>query len=136
MAVDLRVPIGNEGDIVLARHTARLLARELGFGLVDQSRIATAVSELARNVVRYADGARGVMEARRVSRTNSIEGIEVVIADEGPGIQDVELALSHGYSSGHGLGLGLPGAKRLMDEMEVDSTVGRGTRVTIRKWRR
>jgi len=104
--------------------------------LVDQSRIATAVSELARNVVRYATDGRGEMLLRVLPATGHGVGLEVVVRDEGPGIADVERAMRPGYSSGSGLGMGLPGARRLMDELEIDSVPGRGTSVTIRKWRR
>src|SRR5215207_9864211 len=108
----------------------------LGFGAVDQSRIATAVSELARNVVRYAAGSRGeVLIAELASPENGI-GLEIVVRDEGPGIANVEQALRDGFSSGQGLGMGLPGTRRLMDEMSIDSVPGQGTTVTIRKWRR
>ena len=133
---EVTVRIAEEDDIVTARGRARELARSLGFGLVDQSRIATAVSELVRNVIRYADNGRGQMIARPLSNANNQTGIEVVVSDEGPGIADLDAAMSDGYSSGAGLGLGLPGAKRLMDEMTIESAVGHGTVVTIRRWRR
>ncbi len=137
MAVEARLRIASEDDIVSARQRAREAARALGFGVVDQSRIATAVSELTRNVVRYATDGRGEMVIRELpaSPRGSV-GLEIVVSDEGPGIPDVEEALREGYTTGGGLGLGLPGAKRLMDEMEIQSAVGRGTNVTIRKWRR
>jgi serine/threonine-protein kinase RsbT len=129
------LPIADENDIVLARQLARETARTLGFGLVDQSRIATAVSELARNVVRYASGAHGDMRLRTLS-TDRGTGMEITVSDHGPGIPDVEQAMQAGFTSGAGLGMGLPGTRRLMDEMEIDSATGRGTTVTIRKWRR
>ncbi len=129
---DERLPIVGEGDIVRARQRAREIAKGLGFGLVDQSRIATAVSELTRNVVRYATGGKGDVSIKSLSGS----GIEIVVSDHGPGIADVEQALRDGFSSGAGMGMGLPGAKRLMDEMHVDSELGSGTTVTIRKWRR
>lgn len=133
---EARVPIAGEADIVNARQSARELAKRLGFGLVDQSRIATAVSELARNVVRYATDGRGEMELHVLGGAPSRVGIEIVMRDEGPGIADVDEALRDGFSSGGGLGMGLPGARRLMDELRLDSAEGRGTTVTIRKWRR
>jgi serine/threonine-protein kinase RsbT len=136
VAAEERVPIRDEQGIVAARQRARETARRLGFGLVDQSRIATAVSELARNVVRYATQGQGEVLVRELPAGGRPAGIEVVVRDEGPGIADVELALREGYTSGTGLGLGLPGAKRLMDEMTIDSAPGRGTTVTVRKWRR
>jgi serine/threonine-protein kinase RsbT len=132
-----RVPIRGEDDIVYARQRAREMARQLGFGMLDQSRIATAVSELTRNVVRYALGARGeaLIRGLEVDAGRRV-GIEIVIADEGPGIANLDLAMSEGFTSGSGLGMGLPGAKRLMDEMAIQSEVGVGTTVTVRKWRR
>ena len=133
-ALDILVPIENEDSIIVARQRARALAQSLGFGALDQSRIATGVSELARNVVRYATDGKG--EAHIRGLTDGKPGVEVVISDKGPGIEDVARALGEGYTSGRGLGLGLPGTKRLMDEMEIVSAPGRGTTVTIRKWRR
>ena len=100
--------------------------------MVDQSRIATAVSELARNVVRYATNGQGETYIR--SLNGERVGIEIVVADQGPGIENVEEALRDGYTSGSGMGMGLPGARRLMDELTIDSVPGQGTAVTIRKW--
>jgi serine/threonine-protein kinase RsbT len=136
VAVEAKLPVAGEQDIVAARQRARDLARDLGFGPVDQSRIATAVSELTRNVVRYATDGRGEVRIRELSASAHGTGLEVIVADEGPGIADLEAALRGGFTSGRGLGMGLPGTKRLMDEMEVDSAPGRGTVVVIRKWRR
>jgi serine/threonine-protein kinase RsbT len=130
------VPIVGEDDIVASRQRAREAARQLGFGAVDQSRIATAVSELTRNIVRYATAGRGEVIVREVSHPERHAGIEIVVADDGPGIADVDQAMRDGYTSGSGMGMGLPGTRRLMDEMEIDSSPGRGTTVTIRKWRR
>jgi serine/threonine-protein kinase RsbT len=130
------LPIASERDIVAARQRAREVAKALGFSLVDQSRIATAVSELTRNVVRYATDSRGEVRIRALERSAHGVGIEIVVADEGPGIPDVEVAMRAGVSGGQGLGMGLPGTRRLMDEMEIDSGPGRGTLVTIRKWHR
>jgi serine/threonine-protein kinase RsbT len=133
-----RITIRGEEDIVSARQLAREVARSLGFGMVDQSRIATAVSELTRNVVRYATDGRGEAHIRPLppSAERDRWGLEIVVADDGPGIADITTALREGYTSGPGLGMGLPGTKRLMDEMSIDSVPGRGTIVTIRKWRR
>lgn len=136
MPAEVRVPLAGEEDMIVARQRVRSLASSLGFGVVDQSRIATAVSELARNVLRYADGARGEVLMREVTAAAGRHGIEVVVSDSGPGIGDVELVMRAGYTSGKGLGMGLPGTKRLMDEMTIDSTPGCGTTVTVRKWRR
>ncbi len=130
------VPIAGEDDIVAARQLAREAARRMGFGMVDQSRVATAVSELTRNVVRYATGGRGDMRMRVIAGPQGGSGLEIVVSDEGPGIADVEEAMRAGFTSGPGLGMGLPGTRRLMDEMDIQSAPGKGTTVTIRKWRR
>ena len=127
--------ISGEADIVAARQQARDAARALGFGAVDQSRIATAVSELTRNVVRYAAEGHGRVRIRPLSGPRGV-GLEVVVSDTGPGIANVEEAMRAGFTSGAGLGLGLSGTRRLMDEMDIDSAVGRGTTVRICKWRR
>lgn len=129
VAVDIRV----EEDIIIARQKGRDMARQLGFGAVDQSRIATAISELTRNIIRYAEQGRTII--RPIERAGR-RGLEVVCEDSGPGIADVKLALQEGVSSGRGLGIGLPGTQRLMDEMDIVSEVGKGTTVTIRKWTR
>jgi anti-sigma regulatory factor (Ser/Thr protein kinase) len=131
-----RVEVAGEADIVAARQQAREVAKGVGFGLVDQSRIATAVSELARNVVRYASGSRGEVLINVLSTPELGRGIQIVVRDEGPGIANVDQALRDGFSTGPGLGMGLPGTQRLMDEMTIESALGQGTTVTIRKWRR
>jgi len=118
-------------DIVIARQEGRQLALKLGFSDVDQIVIATAISEVARNIVEYAK--EGEIHISRVVN-GSKKGIQIVAVDRGPGISDLAQAMQVGYTTGRGLGLGLPGAKRLMDEFDVQSTVGRGTRVTMRKW--
>ena len=130
------VRVAGEEGIVAARQQARETAKELGFGLVDQSRIATAVSELTRNVVRYATGGHGDVLIRELEPSAKGVGIEVIVRDDGPGIANVEQALREGFSTGTGLGMGLPGTRRLMDEMVIDSAPGQGTTVSIRKWRR
>lgn len=130
------VPIAAESDIVISRQRSREAAKALGFSMTDQSRIATAVSELTRNVVRYATDGRGTVAIREVSQQGGGIGIEIVVSDTGPGIADVESVMRDGFTTGPGLGLGLPGTRRLMDEMLLDTEVGRGTTVTIRKWRR
>lgn len=131
-----KVSIDGEAGIVAARQRARELARSLGFGAVDQSRITTAVSELARNVVQYAGAGQGTLVLRPITGPNGRSGIEIVVSDDGPGIASVEQVMQEGFSTGRGLGLGLPGTKRLMDEMEIDSAIGRGTVIVVRKWRR
>jgi len=135
MTTEQRVPIRIEQDIVVARQSVRELAGRLGFGTIDQSRIATAVSELTRNVIRYATDSTGDMYVREIEGPRG-KGLEIVVEDHGPGIADLDLVMQDGYTSGGGMGLGLPGTKRLMDEMELTSAVGVGTTVTIRKWRR
>jgi serine/threonine-protein kinase RsbT len=132
-AAEIKIPIEQDGDIVAARQKGRELCAEMGFGNTDRTLIATAVSEVARNIVSYAGRGeilmRGIEDAGR-------RGILVVARDEGPGIADTALALRDGYSTGNSLGLGLPGARRLMDEFELVSTLGVGTTVTMRKWLR
>jgi len=125
------VAIGSAADIVAARQEGRLLASKLGFSASELTVIATAISEVARNIVEHA----GHGEIRlSLCRENGRAGICVVASDEGPGIPDVGRALRDGYSTHKGLGLGLPGARRLMDDFEVVSKVGHGTIVTMRKW--
>ena len=127
------VSINNSEDIILARQIAREMAKELGFGLADQTRITTAVSELSRNIYTNAGTGRVVVKALSESAK---KGIEIIAEDKGPGIPDIELAMQDGYSTNKGLGQGLPGTKRLMDEFGIKSEVGIGTTVTIRKWLR
>jgi len=126
------IPIKTDLDIVSARVEGRNLARELGFGTIDQARIATAVSELTRNVVLYAPD--GKVTVRAIVSDDARRGIEVVCEDNGPGIADVELVMQDGYSTSSSLGMGLPGTKRLMDEFEIETTLDVGTKVTVRKW--
>jgi serine/threonine-protein kinase RsbT len=127
---DVCIPIASEADIVLARHQGRNLAAQLGATSSEQTRIATAISELARNIVQYAKPGEIVLSVVEAGK----RGIQVIARDHGPGIADLSLALTDGYSTGGGLGLGLPGSKRLMDEFEIVSVVGQGTTVTVRKW--
>jgi serine/threonine-protein kinase RsbT len=127
------VCINSESDIVTARKIVRDAAIAMGFGVTDVTRIVTAASELTRNVFRYAGS--GVMHWRTVNAGGAV-GLELTFEDHGPGIADVERAMEAGYTTKGGLGLGLPGAKRLMDDMEIESEVGKGTRVTVRKWRK
>ena len=127
------MPIRSEGDIVTTRRTVREVAQRLGFGITDVTRIVTATSELARNIVLYAGA--GVIRWRELGKSSRV-GVELTLEDNGPGITDIEQAMQEGYTTSGGLGLGLPGTKRLMDEFEIASEVGRGTRVTVRKWRR
>ena len=124
-------PLRSQHDIVMARQTVRRLTQELSFSLVDQTKMVTAASELARNTLTYGGG--GVMRWA-VIRNGAKTGIKLVFSDQGPGIANVELALTDGWTTGGGLGLGLCGARRLVNEFEIDSAVGSGTRVTIIRW--
>lgn len=130
---ETRVAIHHEADIVLARQEGRRLAAELGFGGADLTIIATAISELSRNIVKYAGHGEILLWSE-----NGAQGSSLVVQarDEGPGIGDLELAMRDGYSTGQGLGLGLPGAKRLMDDFAIQSSPGLGTVVTLWKRRR
>ena len=133
MADEIRLPIESDDDVVVARSRARELASGLGFTGTDLTLLATAISEIARNITTYAErGEICITTVRRGPRS----GVKVVATDNGPGIPDLNLALRDGYTSGKGLGLGLPGARRLMDEFDVETEVGRGTTVTMLKWGR
>lgn len=133
MGDDIRCPIAADTDVVQARQTGRELAGELGFSVGDQTVIAAAISEIARNILMYAK--RGEVRFTKIV-DGTRQGLIVVAEDDGPGIRDVSRALQDGYSTSGGLGLGLPGARRLMDEFEVVTAPGQGTRVTMRKWKR
>jgi serine/threonine-protein kinase RsbT len=130
---EIRVAIGRDVDIVEARQMGRELAARTGMTGTDLTLIATAISEVARNIVEYAG--RGEVRLEAIAKGGRT-GVMVVASDEGPGIADIEQALRDGFSTGKSLGLGLPGARRLMDEFEIVSEVGKGTTVTMRKWRR
>ena len=127
----LRVPIAAGVDIVTARQEGRDLAERMGCSSIESTMIATAISEIARNIMSHAGRGEIVISAVAIDGRNAVE---VVASDEGPGIADIERALQDGYSTGEGLGLGLPGAGRLMDHFEVRSEVGVGTTVVMRKW--
>jgi serine/threonine-protein kinase RsbT len=129
----LRLTVASDVDVVQARQHGRALAAEAGFSVGDQTVIAAAISEIARNILMYAK--RGEI-AFRVESNGDRAGVVVVATDRGPGIPDIERALEDGYSTSGGLGLGLPGARRLMDEFQVTSVVGQGTTVTMKKWQR
>jgi serine/threonine-protein kinase RsbT len=130
---ELVVQIRADADVLLARQRARELAKALKFSGSELTLIATAISEVARNIVTYAK--RGQIVLRLVSQGRR-RGILVIAQDEGPGIADVARAMEDGYSTSHSLGLGLPGSKRLMDEFDIVSAVGEGTTVTMTKWER
>jgi serine/threonine-protein kinase RsbT len=125
------VLILSDADIVAARQQGRTLAQHVGFTGSDLTVVATAISELGRNILTYAGRGEILLQAAHVGNKH---GIVVIARDEGPGIPDVALALQDAYSTSNSLGLGLPGTRRLMDEFEIDSVVGRGTTVTVKKW--
>lgn len=125
-------PVKTEQDVVLARQAVRRLSQGLGFGLVDQTKIVTATSELARNVLIYGLGGTVTCECLVEGMR---QGLRLHFVDQGPGIPNIEQAMTDGWTSGHGLGLGLSGAKRLVNEFDIDSTPGQGTRVTIARWK-
>lgn len=119
-------------DVVFVRQRTRDLAMELGFGLVDQTKLVTAASELARNTVDYGGGGTVRLEAHNDGMRR---GLRLVFEDKGPGIPDIELAMKDGYTTGGGLGYGLSGSKRLVNDFEITSRVGEGTRVAITRWK-
>lgn len=132
MSDSVEAPLHSENDIVLARQLVRRKAQEVGLSLIDQTKIITAASELARNALIYGGG--GTMKATILN--NGIRrGLQLEFSDQGPGIPDVDLAMKDGWTSGNGLGMGLSGAKRLVNEFELDTRVGEGTRVTIARWK-
>lgn len=134
MAIEAaRISIDHDGDVVTARQRGREMAQRAGFIGSDLTIIATAISEIARNIVVY--GRRGEMIVSQLQQ-GARRGVLVVARDEGPGIADIEQAMTDGFSTGKSLGLGLPGARRLMDEFEIVSEPGKGTVVTMRKWTR
>jgi serine/threonine-protein kinase RsbT len=130
---DESIELNVSEDIVRVRQLARAWATELGFSLVDQTKIVTSASELARNAIEHGRG--GHARIRKIVNGEN-RGIRLDFVDEGPGIADMELALSDGYSTGSGLGLGLSGSRRLMNEFEIESEPGRGTRVSVTRWTR
>jgi serine/threonine-protein kinase RsbT len=133
VAADIRVAIRTDADVVTARQEARTMGAGLGFSSTDLTLLATAISEVARNITAYA----GEGEVNlRIVRENGREGIEVVASDRGPGIADVELAMRDGYTTGNGLGLGLPGTRRLVDDFQLQTEPGAGTTIRLVKWAR
>jgi serine/threonine-protein kinase RsbT len=130
---EVRVPIERERDVVTARQRGRELAAANGFASTDQTLLALAISEIARNIVSYA--ARGEV-VLSVVEDRGRRGIMVVARDDGPGIADLELAMRDGYSTAKSLGVGLPGARRVMDDFEVETAPGKGTTVRMKKWLR
>jgi serine/threonine-protein kinase RsbT len=131
MAVETRhIPIRTNLDVVEARTATRALANRIGFSGTDQVLLATAVSEIARNIVEYARTGEVLVSSIEGKRA----GVEIIALDDGPGIADIPKALESGYTTARGLGMGLPGARRLMDEFDIATKVGRGTTVKMRKW--
>lgn len=130
-SAEVRIKIATDADIITARQAGRTLASQAGCSSTDLTEVATAISEIARNIVTYAG--HGEISMRLVERRDRA-GIEIVAVDDGPGIADVNRALEDGYTTGMGLGLGLPGARRLMDDFRILSKPGRGTRVVMYKW--
>ena len=126
-----RIEVGTDQDVVRVRQLVRTVAVSVKLSLVDQTKLVTAASELARNTLVYGGG--GTVEVARVDNGRR-QGIRIVFADQGPGIADLDLALTDGYTTGGGLGLGLSGARRLVDEFDIDTGPGRGTTVTLIKW--
>jgi len=125
------IPVRTEPDVVAVRRRVREVSIQLGFSLVDQTKVVTAASELARNTVIYGGGGTMQMEMLNGPRT----GLRLTFEDKGPGIPDLDLALRDGFTTGSGLGLGLSGAKRLVSEFDISSRVGEGTKVTITRWK-
>jgi serine/threonine-protein kinase RsbT len=128
----LELPLASQDDVVSVRQSVRSLAVEIGLSLVDQTKIVTAASELGRNTFVYGGGGIARLE---IIRDTARRGLRLTFEDHGPGIADIERAMQDGYTSGGGLGLGLGGAKRLSNEFAIDSGPGRGTRVTITRWK-
>jgi serine/threonine-protein kinase RsbT len=133
VADEIRVAIRTDADVVTARQEARTMGAALGFSSTDLTLLATAISEIARNITTYAGEGEVTL---RVRDEGTRVGIEVVAADEGPGIANVELAMQDGYTTGNGLGLGLPGTRRLVDDFELRTQPGAGTRIRMVKWTR
>src|SRR3954449_12995079 len=129
-----RISIESDADVVMARQRARALAVGLEMPSTDQTLLATAISEIARNITAYAQ--RGEVLLDVVRDNGGRQGVRVVARDDGPGIENLEKALTDGYTTGGGLGLGLPGARRLVDEFDIETAPGEGTRVTLVKWTR
>lgn len=126
------LPLKNSNDVVLARQRVRHWAVELRFGLVDQTKLVTAASELARNALDHGKGGTMTLE---VLSEGAKSGLRLIFEDQGPGIPDIEQALKDGFTSGSGMGLGLGGSKRLVNEFSIESQVGKGTKVTVARWR-
>lgn len=126
------LPLASDHDVVLCRRELRRLTQELGFSLVDQTKMVTAASELARNTLDHGKG--GAMTIEQLGIAGRV-GLRLIFEDQGPGIPDIEMALKDGFTTGNGMGLGLGGSKRLVNEFSIDSAPGKGTRVTVVRWK-
>jgi serine/threonine-protein kinase RsbT len=126
------IPIQSSADVVMARQAVRSAATELGFSLVDQTKIVTAASELARNTLDYGGGGSMLLQTLN---DGARKGLKLLFEDHGPGIPDVQMALKDGFTTGGGLGLGLGGARRLVNDFDIQSKLGEGTRITITRWK-
>jgi len=133
MRHEVRVKISSPADIVAARQQARALAIEAGFSICDSTLITTAISEMSRNILEYAQHGEVTVS---LLKNGTKSGVKIVVCDRGPGIADIAQVMQDGYSSRKGMGIGLPGTKRLMDEFQIRSKVGNGTTVTMKKWNR
>ncbi len=127
-----RLPVADEEDLVRVRQRVRSMAAEIGFSLINQTKIVTAASELARNMFKYGGG--GETELQRIERDGRI-GLQLTFRDSGPGIENIDLAMTDGFTTGGGMGLGLSGAKRLVNEFSLESAPGQGTTVTVIRWK-
>jgi serine/threonine-protein kinase RsbT len=127
-----QLPLQSSNDVVVARQKVRQWATELRFSLVDQTKLVTAASELARNTLDHGQGGHMIIEMVNGAARN---GLKLIFEDNGPGIPDIEMALKDGYTSGSGMGLGLGGSKRLVNEFSIESEVGKGTKVTVLRWK-
>ena len=126
------IAVRSSDDVVRVRQAVRARAIEVGFGIVDQTKLVTAASEIARNTVDYGGGGTVVIE---ILREGTRRGVQLTFSDNGPGITDLKMAMTDGYTTGGGLGLGLSGAKRLSNEFSIESTPGKGTTVTLARWK-
>ncbi|HEX7958662.1 MAG TPA: anti-sigma regulatory factor [Terriglobales bacterium] len=126
------LPIVSQADVVIVRQAVRTWASEAGFSLVDQTKMVTAASELARNTLEYGGGGNVIL---KLLEEGNRKGLRLIFEDQGPGIPDIQLAMKDGYTTGNGLGLGLSGSKRLVSEFDIQSKVGEGTRIMIARWK-
>jgi serine/threonine-protein kinase RsbT len=133
VTAETTIEVRSDADIVIARQQGRALASKLGFDQVELTMIVTAISELARNIVLYAGSGQITLQ---IERNHQMTGLVVIASDHGPGIVDVKQAMQDGFSTSGGLGLGLPGIQRLMEDFRIESKVGQGTTITVKRWKR